>query len=173
MAVLGLGRIGNLVAQRFLVNGFRVSGWSRSAKQLPGIDCHDGPDGFATAVAAAAYVVSVLPSTPDTRGLFDYQRFAGFDPQALFINVGRGDLVDEDGLMSALDEGLLAGAVLDVMSEEPLPAAHPLWAHPRVQLTPHVSGYHLGDAIFDIAEYYRRLQAGEPLLNPVDRALGY
>ena len=85
----------------------------------------------------------------------------------------RGDLVNEPELIASLDAGLLAGAVLDVMSEEPLPANNPLWLHPKVQLTPHVSGYHLGDAIIDIAENYRRLQNGEPLLNLVDRAQGY
>ena len=67
----------------------------------------------------------------------------------------------------------LAGAVLDVMSEEPLPAEHPLWLHPGVQLTPHISGYHLGDAVLDIAENYRRLQANEPLLHLIDRVRGY
>ena len=59
------------------------------------------------------------------------------------------------------------------MSIEPLPAEHPLWSHPAVQLTPHVSGYHLGDAILDIGENFRRLQSGEPLLHPVDRSRGY
>ena len=93
VAVLGLGRIGNLVAQKFVDNGFVVSGWSRSARQLDGIDCFAGPAQFEQAVANAAYVVSVLPSTPDTRGLFDYDRFACFDSTALFINMGRGALV--------------------------------------------------------------------------------
>jgi glyoxylate/hydroxypyruvate reductase A len=87
--------------------------------------------------------------------------------------VGRGDQVNEIDLVQALDQGLLAGAVLDVMSVEPLPAESPLWLHPKVELTPHVSGYHLGDAIFDIAENYRRLQNGEPLLHLIDRKQGY
>jgi len=68
---------------------------------------------------------------------------------------------------------MLAGAILDVMSIEPLPADNPLWLHPRVQLTPHISGYHLGDAVLDIGENYRRLQSGEPLLHLVDRKRGY
>ena len=173
VAVLGLGRIGNLVANRFVANGFRVSGWSRSPKRIEQVDCFAGDAGFAAAVAEASYVVSVLPSTPQTRGFFALETFRNFDPAALFINVGRGDLVDEAGLIEALDQELLAGAVLDVMSQEPLPPEHPLWSHPRVQLTPHVSGYHLGDAVLDIAENYRRLGAGEPLLHLVDREQGY
>ena len=173
VAVLGLGRIGLLVAQRFVDNGFRVCGWSRSPKELPGIGCHDGEQGLAEALADADYVVSVLPSTAETRYMFDAELFSRFQPHSFFINVGRGDLVDEPGLIRALDEGLLAGAILDVMSTEPLPADHPLWSHPKVQLTPHVSGFHLGDAVLDIGENYRRLQSGEPLLHLVDRERGY
>lgn len=173
VAVLGLGRIGAGVAQRFLHNDFRVTGWSRSPKQLPGVDCRAGRDGLAAALAPADYVVSVLPSTDDTRGLFNRDVFALFNSRAYFINMGRGDLVDETDLMQALDAGQFAGAILDVMSIEPLPADHALWQHPRVQLTPHISGYHLGDAVADIAENYRRLCSGEPLLNLIDRSLGY
>jgi glyoxylate/hydroxypyruvate reductase A len=173
VAVLGLGRIGLLVAQRFIVNDFKVAGWSRGRKDIPGVDCYAGADGLPEALAAADYVVSVLPSTPQTRSMFNHDLFKCFNPQAFFINVGRGDLVDETGLMQALDEDLLAGAILDVMSIEPLPADNLLWLHPKIQLTPHISGYHLGDAIFDIAENYRRLQNGEPLLNLVDLEQGY
>ena len=173
VAVLGLGRIGLLVAQRFIVNDFKVAGWSRGRKDIPGVDCYAGVDGLPEALAVADYVVSVLPSTPQTRSMFNHDLFKCFNPQAFFINVGRGDLVDETGLMQALDEDLLAGAILDVMSIEPLPADNLLWLHPKIQLTPHISGYHLGDAIFDIAENYRRLQNGEPLLNLVDLEQGY
>lgn len=173
VAVLGLGRIGQMVAQRFVDNDFQVLGWSRSLKEISQVSCHAGNDGLATVLAAADYVVSVLPSTDETRGMFRQALFAQFNSSALFINVGRGDLVNESDLIAALDDGQIAGAVLDVMSVEPLPAENPLWLHPRVQLTPHISGYHLGDAIADIAENYRRLQNGEPLLNPVNRELGY
>jgi glyoxylate/hydroxypyruvate reductase A len=99
--------------------------------------------------------------------------FQRFKPKSMLINVGRGDLVNETELMQALDDGLLAGAILDVMSIEPLPADHPLWQHPGIQLTPHISGYHLGDAVLDIAENYRRLQSGESRLHLVDRGRGY
>jgi glyoxylate/hydroxypyruvate reductase A len=173
VAILGLGRIGRLVARRFADNGFRVTGWSRGLRQIDGVRCHAGRDGLADVLGSADYVISVLPSTPATRGLFDAALFADFRPEAFLINVGRGDLVDEADLVEALDRGRLAGAVLDVMSEEPLPPESPLWLHPGVQLTPHVSGYHLGDAVADIAENYRRLQQGEPLLHLIDRELGY
>lgn len=173
VAILGLGRIGQLVARRFIDNGFRVAGWSRGPKQIEGVRCHAGGNGLKTLLGLADYVISVLPSTPETRGMFNASLFADFNPGSFFINVGRGDLVDEAGLVEALDRGQLAGAVLDVMSEEPLPPESPLWLHPGVQLTPHVSGYHLGDAVADIAENYRRLQNGEPLLHLIDRELGY
>ena len=173
VAVLGLGRIGQLVAKRFLDNGFAVIGWSRSRKQLDGLHCYAGMDELPQAVGAADYIVSVLPTTAETRGLYNAGLFASFKPQALFINIGRGDQVVESDLIEALDAGLLAGAVLDVMCEEPLPKQSPLWLHSKVQLTPHVSGYHLGDAVADIAENYRRLQNGEPLLHLIDRKRGY
>jgi glyoxylate/hydroxypyruvate reductase A len=173
VAVLGLGRIGVLVAQRFVDNGFQVLGWSRSQKTLDKVSCFAGGEGLAKALSMSDYVVSVLPSTPETLGMFDRKLFQQFNPRSLLINVGRGDLVNEPELMQALDDGELAGAILDVMSIEPLPADNPLWLHPRVQLTPHISGYHLGDAVLDIAENYRRLQNDEPLLHLVDRDRGY
>lgn len=173
VAVLGLGRIGQLVTQRFLDNQFKVVGWSRSLKTIPDVGCYAGDDGLYQVLEVADYVVSVLPSTTLTRGMFKHSLFQHFNPQSFFINVGRGDLVNETELIQALDQELLAGAVLDVMSVEPLPVDSPLWLHPRVQLTPHISGYNLGDAVVDIAENYRRLQNGEALLNLVDREQGY
>jgi glyoxylate/hydroxypyruvate reductase A len=173
VAILGLGRIGLLVSQRFANNEFKVVGWSRNLKEIAGVDCYAGVDGLQQTLKLADYVISVLPSTTETLGMFNRDLYSHFNPQAFFINVGRGDLVNEIELVQALDQGLLAGAVLDVMSVEPLPVESPLWLHPKVELTPHVSGYHLGDAIFDIAENYRRLQNGEPLLHLIDRKLGY
>jgi len=173
VAVLGLGRIGMLVVERFVGNGFQVVGWSRSHKELANVSCFAGDDGLQQVLGMADYVVSVLPSTPETLHIFNHALLRRFKPNALLINVGRGDLVNEPELIRALDEGLLAGAILDVMSIEPLPSDNPLWLHPAVQLTPHVSGYHLGDAILDIGENYQRLQSGAPLLHPVDRSRGY
>lgn len=173
VAVLGMGRIGQLVAQRFVDNGFTTIGWSRSPKSLQSVECFFGDDGLQKTLARADYVISVLPSTTETLHIFNSALFQQFNPDSVLINVGRGDLVNETDLMQALDDGLLAAAILDVMSIEPLPSDHPLWLHPRIQLTPHISGYHLGDAVLDIAANYQRLQSGEPLLHLIDRDRGY
>ena len=173
IAVLGLGRIGQLVVDKFVSCDFKVIGWSRSLKQLDGIQCYAGNEQLSTVLSEADYVVSILPSTPETTNLFNRHTFKMMRPSAYLINVGRGTLVDEDQLMQSLDEGLLAGAVLDVMQTEPLPETSPMWQHPKIMLAPHVSGWHLGDAVVDIAENYRRLTTGEPFLNQVNRQLGY
>jgi len=173
VAVLGLGRIGQLSVDKFRSCDFKVVGWSRSQKDIPGISCYAGSEQLQSVLGKADYVVSILPSTPETTDLFNRQTFAMMKPSAFLINVGRGTLVDEEQLIQSLDEGLLAGAVLDVMQTEPLPESSPMWRHPNIILTPHISGWHLGDAVTDIAENYRRLRSGEPLLNQVNRELGY
>lgn len=173
VAVLGLGHIGSKVADRFARLDFRVLGWSRSPKALPGVECHHGEEALDGVLEQTDYVVSVLPSTPQTTNLFDADRIARIKPGAVLMNAGRGDLVAVDALIAALESGHLAGAVLDVFPQEPLPAASPLWTHPGITVTPHVSGWHLDEGLDDVAENYRRLMAGEPLLHEVDRAAGY
>lgn len=173
VGVLGLGHIGARTAMMLRDLGFQVKGWSRSAKSLPGIDCHHGAQALAPLLATCDHVAAILPSTADTRGLLDARMLAAMKPGSQLINAGRGDLIDEPALIAALDAGQLDHAVLDVLSQEPLPAESPLWSHPKVTITPHVSGWHLGDAISDVAENYRRLMAGEDLLHEVDRSRGY
>ena len=173
VAVLGLGHIGSMVADYFARLEFRVLGWSRSPKDLPGVECHHGEDTLDAVLGQSDYIASVLPSTPYTVNLFDADRIARIKPGAVLMNAGRGDLVMADALVAALDSGHLAGAVLDVFPQEPLPAESPLWTHPGVTVTPHVSGWHLDEGFDDVAENYRRLMAGEPLLHEVDRRAGY
>ena len=173
VGVLGLGRIGGLVARTFTALDYQVLGWSRTPKSIQGVDCRSGREVLLPLLGECDYVASVLPSTPATRGLIDAKALAAMKPGAFFINVGRGDLVVESDLLAALDADQLSGAALDVFSEEPLPPGHPCWSHPKLTVTPHVSGWHLGSAVEDVAENYRRLQAGEPLLHEVDREAGY
>jgi glyoxylate/hydroxypyruvate reductase A len=173
IAVLGLGHIGRRVAALPASLGFTVKGWSRRPKSLDGIACFSGADGLSEVVADSDYIVAVLPSTPQTRDLFDRSVFAMAKPGAVFVNVGRGDQVVERDLLNALDGGGLGAAVLDVFRQEPLPADSPLWAHDKVTVTPHVAGWHLDEGFADVARNYRRLTAGEPLLHEVDRQAGY
>jgi phosphoglycerate dehydrogenase-like enzyme len=125
---------------------------------------------------AADYVVLVTPLTEQTRGLFGAAEFAAMQPQARFINIGRGALVDEAALLEALRKGAIAGAALDVFVEEPLPPQSPFWTAPNCLVSPHMSG--------DFAEFetvmagqfienWRRYRAGEPLSNRVDKRLGF
>ncbi|MFT5219100.1 MAG: glyoxylate/hydroxypyruvate reductase A [Planctomycetota bacterium] len=173
VAVLGLGQIGQIIARRFVDNRFKVCGWSRTQKNIDDVTSYCGAEGRTQALNEADYVISVLPSTPQTVDLYNCELFAQFKPGAFFINVGRGDQVNEADLIDALDREVFAGAILDVFASEPLALDNPLWWHPKVQITPHVSGYHLGDATRDIAENFRRLQSNLALLNVVDRSLGY
>lgn len=173
VGVLGLGHIGGRTAGMLRDVGFRVLGWARSAKTIDGVEGRHGAQALAPMLAECDYVAAILPSTAATRGLFDAELLGAMKPGSILINAGRGDLIDANALMDALDTGPLGGAVLDVLPREPLPADNPLWTHPGVTITPHVSGWHLGDALKDVAENYRRLTDGAPLLHEVNRAEGY
>ncbi len=173
VGVLGLGHIGGRTARMLKDVGFKVKGWSRSPKTIEGVDCRHGADELPVLLGECDHVCAILPSTPDTVGLFDAGMLAAMKPGSQLLNAGRGDLIDEDALITALNAGTPGHAVLDVVGTEPLPGESPLWRHPSITITPHVSGWHLGDAISDVAENYRRLMVGEPLLHEVDRQRGY
>ena len=173
VGVLGLGHIGARTAHMLRVVGFQVMGWSRSPKDLDGVTCLHGDEALPGLLAQCDHVCAILPSTPQTIGLFDEQMLSAMKPDSQLLNAGRGDLIDEAALIAALDRGTPGHAVLDVTSTEPLPASSPLWQHPGVTITPHVSGWHLGEALADVAENFQRLSTGAPLLHEVDRARGY
>ena len=174
IGILGLGHIGARTAKTFAQLGFRVLGWRRTPKSIDRVECRSGPHALQPLLAVCDYVISVLPSTPQTHDLFNRSTFAAMKAGATVINVGRGDLIVEDNLLAALDDGHLGRAVLDVFRKEPLPTDHPFWSHPKITVTPHVSGWHIGDnALTTIAENYRRLIDGQPLINLVNREQGY
>ncbi len=173
VGVLGLGHIGGRIARTFAAMDFQVLGYSRRPRDEAGIICLSGRDGFLQVLGRSDYLVSVLPSTPETRDLMNANSFAAMKQGAVIINMGRGNLIVDEALIASLDSGHLGGAVLDVFRREPLPQDHPFWRHPKVTITPHVSGWHLTGAFAEVAENYRRLQEGRPLLNEVDRSAGY
>ena len=173
VGVLGLGHIGGRTAKMFRDVGFQVEGWSRSPKAIDGVQCHHGEAALPDLLGRCDYVAAILPSTEATRSLFDAALLSRMKPSGVLLNAGRGDLLVEAELIEALDAGHLAHAVLDVTSVEPLPVESPMWQHKDITITPHVSGWHLGDAFKDVAENLRRLQTGRPFLHEVNRAEGY
>ena len=116
----------------------------------------------------------LLPLTPATEDLMNAARLAQLPAGAVVLNPGRGGLIDDDALLAALDSGHIGHATLDTFRVEPLPEGHPFWAHPKVTVTPHIASETRPlTAAPVIAENIRRAEAGEPLLNLVDRAAGY
>jgi len=173
VGLLGLGHIGGAAARLFVSVGFRVLGWSRTLRPIEGVDCRHGIDALEPLLAECDHVCAVLPSTPETRGLMNVQRFAAMKPGSLFVNIGRGDLVDEQALLAGLRAGRPGFAALDVFIEEPLPPDHPFWSHPQVSITPHGAGWHIEESFDMVAENWRRIVAGKSPLNEIDRARGY
>ena len=118
--------------------------------------------------------VCVLPLTPDTKGLLNAATFAKLKPDAYLINVARGEHLVENDLLAMLDNGCLAGATLDVFREEPLPAGHAFWTHPRITVTPHISAITLrAESVVQIAQKIRALERGEAIDGVVETGRGY
>ena len=177
MLVVGLGGIGSEVAKRAHALGMRVIATRATPQAKPEyIDYVGASSELGTLIAQADFVVNALPLTPATSGMFDAAMFARMKRSAFFINVGRGQTVVTADLTAALRDRLIAGAGLDVVEPEPLPADDPLWRQPNLVLTPHVSGgsdLGPGATVRVLRENLRRYVAGERLLSLVDVARGY
>ena len=174
VVILGLGALGTACAQALLGLGFRVTGWSRSPKDVAGVTCLHGDAGLSEALSRAEIAVTLLPDTSATTNILNADTLAQMPRGAFLINPGRGPLIDDDALIAALDAGQIAHATLDVFRIEPLPKEHPFWAHPQITVTPHIAAEtRVVTASESIVENIRRGEAGEPYLNLVDRTLGY
>lgn len=173
VTILGMGALGQAVAQGFKAAGFDVAGWSASGRPVEGIPVFGGSD-LGKALARADILVTLLPDTPETRDLLDAARLAELPQGAAIINPGRGTLIDDEALLAALDQGALSHAVLDVFRVEPLPDAHPFWVHPRITVTPHIAAETRPETAAEVvAENLRRLRDGQEFLHLVDREKGY
>jgi len=178
VGVMGLGAIGREACHALARLGFKVAGWSRTKKTLPGIETFDasGLDAF---LRRTEILVCLLPRTRDTEGILNLALFRklkrdGAAGGAFLINAGRGPLQIDTDIVAALDEGTLAGATLDVFPQEPLPIEHPLWTHPKIKITPHNAG-DISPRVFapNIIAQIERFERGLPLENLVDRTRGY
>jgi phosphoglycerate dehydrogenase-like enzyme len=139
LVIAGLGEIGLETARIARALGMNVSGTKRSVAPIHGIDEVADNAGLPGLLASADAVVNTLPGTPYTEKLFNHETFSAMKPGTVFINVGRGTVVDEEALLEALNNGQVSYACLDVFAVEPLPKGSPLWNHPRVMVSPHTS----------------------------------
>lgn len=178
LGVVGLGAIGRQVAIRGRALGMEVIALRRTARAGdtdPDVDQLLGPDGLLELARSCDAVVAAVPETPDTIDIFDQRFFATLRPGGYFVNVGRGSAVVETALLDALSSGQLAGAALDVVREEPLPASSPLWDVPNLLISPHsatAAGSYWGNVHALFRDNLRRYLDGQPLRNEVDPRTG-
>jgi phosphoglycerate dehydrogenase-like enzyme len=164
LAVVGMGDIGRAVARAARAFDMRVLGVSRAGR----------PGALRTALAAADFVVVVVPLTGATRGLIGPRELGAMKPTAWLLNIGRGAVVDEAALVAALEARRIGGAILDVFPTEPLPPDHPLWRLDNAVITPHISGPSTSEEIAPVFDAnLARWLAGRPLRHVVDRQKGY
>lgn len=174
VGVMGLGVLGERVAQALRVFEFPVNGYSRSPKQIDGVRCFAGREQLSDFLRASRVLVNLMPLTPETENLLNRETLSQLQTGGYLINVARGrHLVDED-LIALIDSGHLAGATLDVFRTEPLPSGHPFWRHPHITVTPHSSARTMREqSIAQIARKIQALQRGEPVRGVVDARRGY
>lgn len=174
VGIMGLGVLGQRVARAVQQFEFPVLGWSRSPKELQGVRCYAGEAQFSEFLAETRVLVCLLPLTEETRGIMNRETLSQLRPEAYVINVARGAHLVEEDLIPLIASGHLAGATLDVFRQEPLPAAHPFWRHPRIVVTPHTSARTLRDeSVAQIAGKILRLERGEWIEGIVNPLKGY
>jgi len=174
VGVLGLGVLGQRVATTLSDLGFPVLGWSRGVRAIEGVTTWAGAEGLRAMLPRCRVGIALLPRTPETEGLLNRETLSFLPHGAWLVNLARGALVVESDLLQLLDEGRLGGAMLDVFAEEPLPPDHPFWHHPRIEITPHVSGLTLVEpSVAQVAAKIRALERGLPISGIVDRERRY
>lgn len=174
IGILGAGVLGQSVARKLTEFGFSVRCWSRSAKQIDGVQSFAGEAQRAAFLDGVKLLINLLPNTLETVGILNRELFAQLSSGAYLINIARGAHLVEADLLAALEQGQLAAATLDVFAREPLPQDHPFWRHPRVTITPHIAAITLPQQAMDqIAANIRALEAGHAPAGVVDRQRGY
>lgn len=174
IGLLGVGSIGAVIAKTAKHFGMTVRGYTRSSEDCSDVDVYYHGNDLLEFADELDYLVSVLPNTSETRRIVDASLLNALPTRAIFINVGRGGAVDESALVHALESKRIAGAILDVFDQEPLPKEHPFWTTPNLLLTFHTSAPSLPEDIVQIfIENYLRFLRGEELKYKVDFERGY
>jgi len=173
VGVMGLGELGKSVTERLRDNNFTTLGWSRSIKEIDGIDTYSGNE-LDTFLAETNMLVCLLPLTDKTDGIIDLDCFKKLNEPAFFINAGRGEHLVEEDLIYALDTETIKHAALDVFSEEPLPDSHPFWGRDKITITPHAAAFTDPEETAGLlVDNYKRMMSGQELHHKVDKDLGY
>lgn len=174
IGLVGVGSIGAHLAATAKHFGMQVRGYTRRSRDCRHVDQYFHGADKAAFAHELDYLVAVLPNTDETRAIVDAEMIAALPPRAVVVNVGRGRTVDEAALAAALMAGRVGGAVLDVFSEEPVPASSPFWSTPNTYITSHTSAPSFpADIVGVFVENYRRFHGGQPLLYRVEFERGY
>ncbi|EIY4966708.1 glyoxylate/hydroxypyruvate reductase GhrA [Klebsiella quasipneumoniae] len=174
IGIMGAGVLGTKVAESLQPWGFPLRVWSRSRKSWPQVQSFAGQAELGGFLHGTRVLINLLPNTAETVGIINQTLLAQLPDESYLLNLARGVHVVEEDLLAALNNGKLKGAMLDVFSREPLPQESPLWAHPRVAMTPHVAAVTRPmEAIAYIAGTISRLERGESVSGQVDRQRGY
>ena len=174
IGLVGVGSIGAHLAATAKHFGMQVRGYTRRSRDCRHVDQYFHGADKAAFAHELDYLVAVLPNTDQTRAIVDAEMIAALPPRAVVVNVGRGRTVDEAALAAALTDGRVGGAVLDVFSEEPVPASSPFWSTPNTYITSHTSAPSFpADIVGVFVENYRRFHGGQPLLYRVEFERGY
>lgn len=174
VGIMGTGMIGNHVATFLSSCGFSVAGWGKNPGKSGNYKRYHGNDQMDDFLQKTNILICLLPLTPDTQGILNKETLEKLPRGAFVINLGRGGHVVDNDLIATLDSGHLSGASLDVFEQEPLPADHPFWKHPRIHITPHVASLTTAPSVApQIIENYRRAVSNKPLLNLANREQGY
>jgi glyoxylate/hydroxypyruvate reductase A len=174
VGILGLGVLGTRIGQALRHFDFPVQGWTRGPRPQSDIPSFHGADGLQQILRTSNVLVCILPLTGETRGLLDRAALAQLPPHSYIINVARGAHIVQDDLLALIHSGHLAGAMLDVFDEEPLPPQHPFWQEPRITITPHISAKTVRtESIRQITQKIAALERGENVAGLVDRNKGY
>lgn len=174
IGILGMGILGKDAAAKLSYLGFPVRGWSRTPKNIDGIECFHGREQLKICLSECKILICLLPLTPETKGILNHETFSALPKGSYLINLARGQHLVEKDLLTALDSGQLSGACLDVFDKEPLPANHPFWLHSQITITPHVATQ--TDSEYwtkSIVETINDVRAGVTLKNVVNRQQGY
>jgi len=174
IGILGAGVLGSKVAEALAPWGFPLRCWSRTRKDYPGVESFAGADELPAFLKGTRVLINLLPNTAETVGIINGALLNQLADQSYVMNLARGVHLIEADLLAALNSGKLKGAMLDVYSREPLPTESPLWAHPRVAMTPHVAAVtRPAEAVAYITHTISEMEKGNPVTGQVDRQRGY